>query len=236
MVQLSSLCASALLFFAVAATSNKVSQPATEEAVLGSFTPQGCWKDVVLSKDALNKQVSFKASNISSSGCGSRCLDNNQPVFAMSGESCYCANKYPNEGGLVDNSQCNFPCKGNATEACGNKGQTRFSVWNTGIQVAVPYLDKKAKSSTTKKPASSATGTPTSKKSVKKTTATPASSFITTPTSSVESTTTETETSTTATSTTSNASSASASAQPSNAVSKNMASAGVAILVAALAM
>lgn len=232
MVQLSSLCASALLFVAVAATSNKVTQPAKEQAVLGSFTPQGCWKDVVLSKDAMNKQVTFKASNISSSGCGSRCLDNNQPVFAMAGESCYCANKYPGEGGLVDNSQCNFPCKANATEACGNKGQTRFSVWNTGIQVAVPYLDKKAKSSTTKNSTSSATGTPTSKKSVKKT-STPASSSDATPTSSVESTTTETETSTTAAS----ASTAStAAAQPSNAVSKNMAGAGVAILAAALAL
>ncbi|CAH0047209.1 unnamed protein product [Clonostachys solani] len=231
MVQLSSLCASALLFVAVAAT-NKVTQLPKEQAVLGSFTPQGCWKDVVLSKDAMNKQVTFKASNLSSSGCGSRCLDNNQPVFAMAGESCYCANKYPSEGGLVDNSQCNFPCKANATEACGNKGQTRFSVWNTGIQVAVPYLDKKSNSSSTKKSTSSATGTPTSKKSVKKTT-TPASSSYATPTSSVESTTTETETSTTATS----ASTAStAAAQPSNAVSKNMAGVGVAILAAALAM
>ncbi|CAG9982600.1 unnamed protein product [Clonostachys byssicola] len=229
MVQLSALFGSALLFVAVAATSNKVTQPQKEQAVLGSFTPQGCWKDVVLSKDAMNKQVTFKASNISSSGCGSRCLDNNQPVFAMAGESCYCANKYPSEGGLVDNSQCNFPCKANATEACGNKGQSRFSVWNTGIQVEVPYLDKKAKSSTTK---SSVTGTPTSKKSVKKTT-TPASSSEATPTSSVESTTTEIETSTTATS----ASTAStAAAQPSNAVSKNMAGAGVAILAAALAL
>lgn len=197
--------------------------------MLGSFTPQGCWKDVVLSKDAMNKQVTFKASNISSSGCGSRCLDNNQPVFAMAGESCYCANKYPSEGGLVDNSQCNFPCKANATEACGNKGQTRFSVWNTGIQVEVPYLDKKAKNSTSK---SSAIGTPTSKKSVKKTT-TPASSSEATPTSGIESTTTETEASTT---TISASTASTAAAQPSNAVSKNMAGAGVAILAAALAL
>ncbi|CAH0047675.1 unnamed protein product [Clonostachys solani] len=203
-------------------------------AVLGGFTSQGCFG----TGQGLKKQKIVNGTENSSASCGALCLEQTKLVFAMTGDACYCGDKYPPKVDIVDDSKCTYKCKGNKKEACGSKSDKRYSVWNSGVKVDVDYAKKKT-STSTKTGTKSATKTPTSTKSSKSTKTSKSTKKTPSTTTTAQS---ETTTSDTVVSTSSSGnvpSGTSAAAQTSNtsgAVSRPMIGAGAAVLAAALAI
>ncbi|KAH8904780.1 hypothetical protein BR93DRAFT_939834 [Coniochaeta sp. PMI_546] len=78
---------------------------------------------------------------------------------SMGGNECYCGDKYPPKAALVNDTNCNIGCTGYDWDACG--GSFFWTVYNTGLTLAVKVSDdsviSSSSSSTTSKPTSVAT-------------------------------------------------------------------------------
>ncbi|KAK4462120.1 hypothetical protein QBC42DRAFT_286788 [Cladorrhinum samala] len=87
-----------------------------------------------------------------------RCMVLGYEVGATNaGNQCWCGHKYPPKQSLVADKECNVGCTGIDTEACG--GIEAWSVYNTGLALAVDYSapDSSSSTSATSKPTASAT-------------------------------------------------------------------------------
>ncbi|VUC30528.1 unnamed protein product [Clonostachys rosea] len=222
----------ALLLAALPLAAAEPLQKPKEAAVLGSFTSQGCFS----TGQGLKKQKSVNGTENSSALCGAKCLEQTKLVFAMTGDACYCGDKYPPEVDIIDDAKCTYKCKGNKKEACGSKSEKRYSVWNSGVKIDVEYAKKKT-SSSTKTGTKSATKTPTATKSSKstKTSKSTKKTPSTTATSQIETTTSDIVLSTSSSGNVPSATSAAAqTSNTSGAVSRPMIGAGAVVLAAAL--
>lgn len=78
------------------------------------------------------------------------CPKFNATVVAMKGQQCFCGSKYPPKETQVEDSKCNYPCPSFPQEACGGiQGKVKYwSVFNTGVEVDVDYLEPEAQTST----------------------------------------------------------------------------------------
>ncbi|KAF9769393.1 hypothetical protein IL306_013191 [Fusarium sp. DS 682] len=118
----------------------KGEQQPTVEPVLNQQTSQGCWK----SRGNMTEQLT--GVEVTSGKCFSQCKKKFL-VFALQGSTCYCGMVYPEEGDLVDDDKCNWPCPGYPFEACGAL-KTYYSVFNTGVELAPDnYVPEKSTSS-----------------------------------------------------------------------------------------
>ncbi|KAM0415666.1 hypothetical protein ACHAPT_013393 [Fusarium lateritium] len=107
-------------------------QPATYPQV-NAFTSQGCFSKLPAGAESVKTKIKF----VSSGFCAEACKDTNKFVAITSPDGCHCADTYPPESALVKDSQCNYPCSAYPMEACGGEDPAAYSVWNTGIEVAV---------------------------------------------------------------------------------------------------
>ncbi|KAH6615895.1 hypothetical protein B0J18DRAFT_291779 [Chaetomium sp. MPI-SDFR-AT-0129] len=102
---------------------------------LGTSTVQGCFN----SSGSLVFQKTFQWNSIGK--CGDElCRPKGFPAGAtMGGNQCFCGQKYPPKETLVDPSHCDAGCTGFGEDSCG--GPNFWTVYNTGIDLAVDYLD-----------------------------------------------------------------------------------------------
>jgi len=150
------LASRALLVAAQSPVQSGVQQP-TEPPRLDAPTTHGCYN----SPGELEKFGNVAFNTIGE--CNKKCLAKN-PEYLVSatqgGQFCYCGFKYPPSSALVDPKQCNMGCTGFEQHACG--GLTAWTVYNTGVQLAVQESDPKP-STTSSSQAASATDTAASK-------------------------------------------------------------------------
>ncbi|SPO03283.1 related to cell wall integrity and stress response component 1 [Cephalotrichum gorgonifer] len=107
----------------------------------GAETSQGCFSDLGELKDT----EEYKAEGVSSGFCKNLALKVKAKVFAMKGGHCYFGQTYPPKDTLVDDSKCDFPCPGYGLESCGGvNGGSYASVFNSGIEVDVPFYEPPA--------------------------------------------------------------------------------------------
>lgn len=117
-------------------------KPSTEP-VIGQVTHQGCFNSS-LGLELINENLKFNTDG----SCSKLCVGKDYPVGATSGgQACWCGHEYPPENTLVDDSECNIGCTGFNTIACG--GLDTWSVYNTGLKLAVHFHDPDTSSSTT---------------------------------------------------------------------------------------
>ncbi|KAK5661572.1 hypothetical protein OQA88_9667 [Cercophora sp. LCS_1] len=115
-------------------TAKGVQEPSTAP-MLNVLTPQGCYSDSGTMNHTSTPQFNTKGL------CSDTCLPLGFKVSATSGgNQCWCGNEYPIEDSLVDDKKCNVPCPGFDKQACG--GVFFWSVYNTGLDVAVVHADK----------------------------------------------------------------------------------------------
>ncbi|KAJ4324348.1 hypothetical protein N0V84_003909 [Fusarium piperis] len=107
-------------------------QPATAPT-LNQYTSQGCFNKLPAGAQLQKTKADF----VSSGSCSQACQRINKFVAVTSPDGCHCADTYPPESALVKDAQCNNPCPGYAPEACGGEDPASYSIWNTGIKVAV---------------------------------------------------------------------------------------------------
>lgn len=116
--------------------------PSTEP-VIEQITNQGCFNSS-LGLQLINDNLEFN----SDGNCGQLCKSKDYPVGATSGgQACWCGNEYPPENTRVDDGECNIGCTGFNKFACG--GLDTWSVYNTGLKLAVHFHDPDTSSSTT---------------------------------------------------------------------------------------
>ncbi|CAH0035875.1 unnamed protein product [Clonostachys rhizophaga] len=210
---------------ASAASGSEPTQAPKESPRLGYPTSQGCFKSSKGLKD-----VGMEETQVSSGGCREACQALKKPVFALGGGvKCFCGDSYPPKSDLTDDSACNFPCQAYPLEACGNIDGTAFSVWNIGDKISVPFYDGKDEDSSStasgaSKTATSASGSKTAVSTSVITGAVESETGLATAASASGETASSTESAAVATS-----------SIPSSGA-KSMMGAGVAILVAALAV
>ncbi|KKA26157.1 hypothetical protein TD95_003588 [Thielaviopsis punctulata] len=151
-----------LIGAASAATQTTVGyQGPTQIPTPGSQTRAGCFSSV----GNLTDPGGYPDTSVSSGFCGvSLCVAQNYTVFAIKGTKCYCGYSYPPEDDIISDSNCNYPCPAYPKEACGGiSGKGAWSVFNSGINVDVPYdtVSSSTSSSSTAAPTSSATSSST---------------------------------------------------------------------------
>ncbi|KAJ2896599.1 uncharacterized protein MKZ38_005422 [Zalerion maritima] len=132
-------------------TATALSNEASEEPVIGQITNQGCFNssgELKLVDDNLDFNSDGK--------CGTLCQDKDYPVGATTGgQECWCGDEYPPVDSLVDNDECNYACTGYDTIACG--GLDTWSVYNTGVKLAVHNFEESSSSATSSGSSTSAT-------------------------------------------------------------------------------
>ncbi|KAK3935300.1 putative wsc domain protein [Diplogelasinospora grovesii] len=136
---------------APSSTSTGVEEPSTAP-VLNQITTQGCFSSQ--GELVLNGTLQFNTKG----SCGTdTCLKLGYPVAATSGgNQCYCGKKYPPKDTLVDDKNCNVGCTGFDLQACG--GINYWTVYNTGLQLAVAFSSDDASASASGGSATSTTG------------------------------------------------------------------------------
>ncbi|KAI0137475.1 hypothetical protein BJ170DRAFT_62629 [Xylariales sp. AK1849] len=119
-----------LILLPIAATivATKLEQSA-EDSALGTYTVHGCYSSV--GELQLNGTNEFNSQGLCAADCGGV----GAYVAATQATSCYCGYEYPPASTLVDDSKCNDPCPGFASDACG--GTEAFTVINTGLKLQV---------------------------------------------------------------------------------------------------
>jgi len=152
------LASRALLVAAQSPTESGVQQP-TEPPRLDAPTTHGCYN----SSGDLEKFGNVDFNTIGE--CNKKCLTKN-PDYLVSatqgGQFCWCGFKYPPASSLVDPKQCNVGCTGFQQHACG--GLNAWTVYITGVQLAVQESDPKPSTSSSSQ-AASATDTAAASKS-----------------------------------------------------------------------
>ncbi|KAB5545798.1 hypothetical protein GE09DRAFT_219349 [Coniochaeta sp. 2T2.1] len=159
MQSISILVAAAALLSAVPAlagqtTAKHVQEPAATPT-LGVAVVQGCFSSPG-ELDSIGN-VDFNSKD----QCAViNCRKQGKSVAAsMGGNECFCGDKYPPKKALVNDSFCDSPCSGYDWDACG--GNFYWTVYNTGLTLAVRESDESvldsSSTTTTSKPTSAAT-------------------------------------------------------------------------------
>jgi cell wall integrity and stress response component len=104
-------------------------EQSAEDPILGIDTVHGCY-----SSSGELQQNGTSTFN-SQGSCTSTCRAIGASVAATQASGCYCGDKYPPAGTLVDDGLCDEPCPGYADNACG--GSKTFTVYNTGLKLTV---------------------------------------------------------------------------------------------------
>ncbi|RKF74746.1 putative wsc domain containing protein [Golovinomyces cichoracearum] len=87
--------------------------------------------------------------------CSSLCLSKKAGAMAMQDSECYCGSTLPPADTLIDDSKCSIPCPGYPSDQCGGVGA--YSVYLTGLSLAVPNADSSSSPSLSSTPKSSST-------------------------------------------------------------------------------
>jgi hypothetical protein len=95
-------------------------------------TWHGCWSDPPLTE---HHSHSVQANTVRS--CASYCRRYKSTVAAVRGESCVCAESYPEHSRRRPDSSCKSACPGHPYDDCG--GPQAWTVVNTGLVTHVPY-------------------------------------------------------------------------------------------------
>ncbi|CAJ2509021.1 Uu.00g140470.m01.CDS01 [Anthostomella pinea] len=141
--------AAAILALATFAFADNL-EVAAQTPTLGSDTVHGCYSDIGPLK--FDSKPDFN----SQGACVKVCRDEKKhAVAATYADSCFCGDSYPPKSALVDDSKCNEPCPGYDTQACGGLGT--WTVYNTGLLVAVADAAVSSSSTTSAAQTTSAT-------------------------------------------------------------------------------
>ncbi len=113
----------------VASVAAAAVEPPAQKPILGTATVHGCYSSV--------GELQLSGTNVfnAQGQCVAACRGIGASVAASQGRSCYCGDKYPPAGTLVNDSQCDAPCPGFPVDACG--GAKAFTIYNTGVEVSV---------------------------------------------------------------------------------------------------
>merc|ERR1712000_795903 len=144
------------------ATSSSQGVAPTSPASVGPFQKYGCASlenglsglDVVTTNDEMTLEL-----------CASTCFEiNGTPGFGVIGATCYCGTPgVPINLPLVSESNCNFPCPGDETQACGGNGGLPTGsarLRRQGLSFISVFIDPNADDVSTTTAAASATSTP----------------------------------------------------------------------------
>ncbi|KAL2193811.1 hypothetical protein P885DRAFT_80823 [Corynascus similis CBS 632.67] len=132
-------------------------QPITMPEI-GKATVQGCFK----SSGNMTRMGVIEWNSPNSCGEQTCAAKGYVAGGTTGGNQCWCGNVYPPKSDLVDDDECNVGCTGYGDFACG--GLDTWTIYNTGVQVLVEYMEDKKSSSS-----SSATATPTTTSDPEKT-------------------------------------------------------------------
>lgn len=143
MTRISYLLATMVMAAGVLADTGK--QLPAETPRIGAETSQGCFK----SQGDLEDKGGYLSTAVSSGMCKDVARKAKALVFALKGDKCLLGDTYPPEDDLVDDEKCNFGCPAYTQEACGGlKGGSYYSVFNTGIELDVKYMEPEETSET----------------------------------------------------------------------------------------
>ncbi|TQS37205.1 hypothetical protein Golomagni_02329 [Golovinomyces magnicellulatus] len=116
-------------------------------------SPKGCFS----STSGLNLAGSQTFNSMGS--CSTLCLGKKAVAMAMQDSECYCGSTLPPVDTLIDDSKCSIPCPGYPSDLCGGVGA--YSVYLTGLSLAVPNADSSSStSSSTPKSSSTSSSAP----------------------------------------------------------------------------
>jgi cell wall integrity and stress response component len=122
-------------------------QEPKKSPVLNQVTLQGCFDSLP------NERISGHNSTFNTVGtCADYCEERNMEVALLQDKSCFCSHTYPPQDSQVDDDECDIPCPGYPSDACG--GQDAFSVHNIGIVLLPGYDDGENKGATSTVPSS----------------------------------------------------------------------------------
>lgn len=140
-----------IIYWATLAVAREAKQQPATDPVLNTYTSQGCFSKLPAGAEPRKRKTLF----LTSGSCAEYCKEANKYVAVTGPDGCHCADTYPAKSALVKDAQCNLPCSGYAPEACGGEDPVAYSVWNTGILMAVGNDDDD--DSPTRKPGATTT-------------------------------------------------------------------------------
>lgn len=124
-------------------TANEAKQSPFKTPIANQLTSHGCYKS------GGNLTVASAVKTFLSSGkCWEYCKGKNYYVMGLHASSCYCGMVYPPKEDLTKDSKCDYGCAGYDKEACGSLEDDIFSIFNTGVEVAVDSMDPVSSSTT----------------------------------------------------------------------------------------
>lgn len=122
--------------------------------ILGQLTSHGCYSS------GGNLTLQSDVQHVSSGKCGGVCTKLKYDVMGLHAGQCYCGYVYPPKADGTDDSECNYPCPGYGSEPCGGLDTDAYSIFNTGLEIAVPNYEPDT--STSASPTSTKAGSKTS--------------------------------------------------------------------------
>ncbi|PON20484.1 hypothetical protein TGAM01_v210654 [Trichoderma gamsii] len=95
----------------------------TKQVTIGDYKAAGCYSDNSQQGRALSWSANVDSSTFTTESCLAACEAEGFPLAGTEyGSECWCGNVLANSTVKVDDSQCNFACKGNSSETCGGRG------------------------------------------------------------------------------------------------------------------
>lgn len=123
--------------------------------ILGQITSHGCYSS------GGNLTLQSDVQHVSGGKCGLYCQKLKYDVMGLHAGQCYCGYVYPPKSDEAKDDECNYPCPGYGSEPCGGLDTDAYSIFNTGVEIAVPNYE----------PDTSTSASPTSTKASSKTSA-----------------------------------------------------------------
>ncbi|KAI5467993.1 hypothetical protein BGZ63DRAFT_419643 [Mariannaea sp. PMI_226] len=106
-------------------------QSPSKVPIPNQLTSQGCFKS------GGNLTVAKGVDFVSSGSCWEHCKGKRFYVMGLHASNCYCGMVYPPKNDLTKDSACDYGCPGYNKESCGSLDDGVFSIFNTGVEVAV---------------------------------------------------------------------------------------------------
>ena len=129
--------------------------------------------------------------------CGSVCQNQNKPLFALSGTTCYCGSEVPSGSKSSDSGSCSSKCSYDPEHSCGGDGA--FVVYLIDGETAATASDSDSSSTSSSSKAAPSTHSSSAAASTPQTTSSSAASSTAAPGSSAAATASSTEASSAAT-------------------------------------
>ncbi|KAI6778160.1 Cell surface glycoprotein-like protein, partial [Emericellopsis cladophorae] len=144
------------------ATSSSQGVAPTSPASIGPFQKYGC---ASLENGLSGLDIAATSNEMTLELCASTCFEiTGTPGFGVIGATCYCGTPgTPIRLPLVSESNCNFPCPGDETQACGGNGGLPTGaarLRRQGLSFISVFIDPNADDVSTTSAAASATSTP----------------------------------------------------------------------------